>query len=413
MDDDRGDETSGPLTGIRVLDLSRVLAGPSCTQLLGDLGAEVIKVERPGVGDETRTWGPPYVTDTDGADTTEAAYYLSANRNKRSVAIDMSQPEGADLVKRLLEGADVLIENFKVGGLAKYGLAYDDLKADFPGLVYCSITGFGQTGPYAARPGYDMMAQGAGGLISMTGEPGRPPVKVPIAINDVITGMYAAVAILAALRHRDATGRGQHIDLGLLDVQVAWLFNQGLNYLTGGIVPERMGTAHPNTVPYQAFETSDGFIILACNNDGQFERFCTLAGRTDLLEDERFASNPARVRNREFVTETVARIIKGQSSGYWIDELEKVNVSCCPINTLDQVFRDPQVLARDMVMSMAHPLAGKGAVDLIANPIKMSDTPPRYRRPPPTLGQHTDEVLAELLDLDAATRDDLRARRII
>ncbi len=406
-------ETTGPLTGIRILDLSRVLAGPSCTQLLGDLGAEVIKVERPGVGDETRTWGPPYVTDADGADTSEAAYYLSANRNKRSVAIDMSQAEGVDLVKRLLVSSDVLIENFKVGGLAKYGLAYDDLKADFPGLVYCSITGFGQTGPYAPRPGYDMMAQGAGGLISMTGEPGRPPVKVPIAINDVMTGMYAAVAILAALRHRDDGGPGQHIDLGLLDVQVAWLFNQGLNYLTGGVVPERLGTAHPNTVPYQAFETADGFIILACNNDAQFERFCGLAGRQDLLADERFATNPARVRNRDVVTGTVAEIVKSRPSAYWIEELEKVSVSCCPINTLDQVFQDPQVQARGMVMNMDHPLAGDGAVDLISNPIKMSETPPSYRRPPPTLGQHTDEVLAEVLDLDAAALDDLRARNII
>ena len=260
-------ETPGPLTGIRILDLSRVLAGPSCTQLLGDLGAEVIKVERPGMGDETRTWGPPYLTDGDGAETSEAAYYLAANRNKRSVTVDMAAPEGGRLVRQLLARCDVLMENFKVGGLAKYGLGFDDLKADHPDLVYCSITGFGQTGPYAARPGYDMMAQGAGGLISMTGEPDRPPVKVPIAINDVMTGMYAAVAILAALRHRDSGGGGQHIDLGLLDVQVAWLYNQGLNYLTGGQVPERLGTAHPSSVPYLGLETADGFIMLAYNND--------------------------------------------------------------------------------------------------------------------------------------------------
>ena len=307
-------ESEGALKGIRILDLSRVLAGPSCTQLLADLGAEVIKVERPGVGDETRTWGPPFVKGSDGEETTESGYYLSANRNKRSVTINVSKPQGAALVKKLLANTDVLIENFKVGGLANYGLSYHDLKDEFPGLIYCSITGFGQTGPYAARPGYDMMAQGMGGLISMTGEPDRAPVKVPIAINDVMTGMYAAVAILAALRHKDSTGKGQHIDLGLLDVQVAWLFNQGLNFLTGGIVPQRMGTAHPNSVPYQVFATADGFIILAANNDHHFKRFCEFADCTELLDDPRFASNPDRVRNRDHVTSVVAGIIEKHTS---------------------------------------------------------------------------------------------------
>lgn len=406
-------ENTGPLKGLRILDLSRVLAGPSCTQLLADLGADVIKVERPGVGDETRAWGPPFVKDAEGNDTTESGYYLSANRNKRSVTLDLSRPEGGALAKRLLAQSDVLIENFKVGGLAKYGLAYDDLKEKFPGLVYCSITGFGQDGPYAARPGYDMMAQGIGGLISMTGEAGRPPVKVPIAINDVMTGMYASVAIMAALRHRDETGQGQYIDLGLLDVQVAWLYNQGLNYLTGGQIPERLGTAHPNTVPYQAFETADGFIILAANNDEQFKRFVELAGREDLLDDPRFATNPERIRNRDTVVDAVQEILREKPSAYWIEELERINVSCGPINTLDQVFDDPQVQARGMQVAMPYPIAGKGTVDLIGNPLKMSETPVSYRHPPPSLGEHTDEVLSEILGLDQDEREKLRADGLI
>ena len=406
-------EQTGALQGIRILDLSRVLAGPSCTQLLADLGADVIKIERPGVGDETRTWGPPFVAGANGEETTESAYYLSANRNKRSVTINVAAPEGAALVKKMLGECDVLTENFKVGGLAKYGLSYDDLKEEFPSLVYCSITGFGQTGPYAHRPGYDMMAQGMGGLISMTGEPDRAPAKVPIAINDVMTGMYASVAILAALRHRDEAGVGQHIDLGLLDVQVAWLYNQGLNYLTGGQVPERLGTAHPNSVPYQAFETADGFIVLAANNDEQFKRFCTFADCLDLLDDPKFATNPDRVRNRGHVTACVAEIIKRQSSTHWIEGLEKAGVSCCPINTVDQVFDDPGVQAREMKISMPHPLAGEGAVDLIGNPIKMSETPAAYNRSPPTMGQHTDEVLEEMLGLSEDERDKLRAAGLI
>ena len=406
-------ERAGALSDIRILDLSRVLAGPSCTQLLADLGADVIKVERPGIGDETRTWGPPFVKDVGGKETTESGYYLSTNRNKRSVTINIAKPKGAALVRKMLTGCDVLIENFRVGGLAKYGLAYDDLKNDFPGLVYCSITGFGQTGPYATRPGYDMMAQGMGGLISITGEPDRAPVKVPIAINDVMTGMYAAVAILAALRHRDANSEGQYIDLGLLDVQVAWLYNQGLNYLTDGEVPQRLGTAHPNTVPYQAFETADGFIIVAANNDEQFKRFCEFASCKELLGDPKFATNPDRVRNRDHVAATLAVIIKKHPSQYWIEGLERAEVSCCPINTLDQVFDDPAVLARGMKISMPHPLAGNDAVDLIGNPIKLSETPPTYRRPPPTMGQHTDEVLEEVLGLSEDEINDLRIGGLI
>lgn len=404
---------AGALGGIRVLDLSRVLAGPSCTQLLGDLGADVIKVERPRVGDETRTWGPPFVKDGQGADTTESGYYLSCNRNKRSVSIDMGQPEGATLIKRLAAQSDVLIENFKVGGLSRFGLGYNDLKDEFPRLVYCSITGFGQTGPYAGRPGYDLVVQGMGGLISMTGEPGRPPVKVPIAVNDVMTGLNAAVAILAALRHRDRTGRGQHIDLGLLDVQVGWLYNQGLNYLTGGIVPERLGTAHPNTVPYQAFETADGWIVCGANNDEQFNRFAALIGRPEFARDPLYSTNATRLANRGSLVPVVARALAPKTTAHWVGAFEQASLPCCPVNTLDQVFADPQVEARHMRIAMPHPLAGKGQVDLIGSPIKMSETPPSYRSHPPHLGEHTDEVLESLLGLDQAVRKKLRANGTI
>ena len=364
----------GPLDGIRVLDLSRVLAGPFCTQMLADLGAEVIKVERPGVGDETRTWGPPYVKDPDGADTTESAYYLCANRNKRSVTIDFSHPRGVALVKRLLARSDVLVENFKVGGLAKFGLGYDQLRGEFPGLVYCSITGFGQTGPYAHRPGYDMMAQGMGGLISITGEPDRPPSKVPVAINDIMTGMYTAVALLSALRHRDSTGEGQQVDVGLLDVQVSWLANVASNYLVGGKMPRRLGTAHPNSVPYQVFPTADGFIIIAANNDGQFERFCRAAGTPELLEDPDFASNALRVRNRGRLISMIEAVTRTRGTDAWMEALESAGVPCAPVNTMDRVFADPQVEARGMQVRMPHPLAGED-VRLVGSPIRLSGTP--------------------------------------
>jgi crotonobetainyl-CoA:carnitine CoA-transferase CaiB-like acyl-CoA transferase len=406
-------EGEGALDGIRVLDLSRVLAGPSCTQLLGDLGADVLKVERPAMGDETRTWGPPFVKDAAGADTTESAYYLCCNRNKRSVTIDMGRPEGAALIKRLAAKSDVLIENFKVGGLARFGLGYDDLRTELPRLIYCSITGFGQTGPYAQRPGYDLVVQGMGGLISMTGEADGPPVKVPIAVNDVITGLNAAVAILATLRHRDRTGEGQHIDLALLDVQVGWLFNQGANYLVGGVVPKRLGTAHPNTVPYQAFETADGWIVCGANNDEQFKRFATVIGRVELGGDDRFLTNAARLQHRTALVALVGDALRAQPSRHWIDTFEQASLPCCPVNTLDQVFADPQVQERAMRVSMPHPLAADGSVDLIGNPIKLSETPPTYRRPPPTLGQQTDEVLEEVLGLGASDRAALREARII
>ena len=402
----------GPLDGIRVLDLSRVLAGPFCTQMLADLGAEVIKVERPGVGDETRTWGPPYVKNPDGVDTTESAYYLCANRNKRSVTIDFSRPRGVALLKRLLARSDVLVENFKVGGLAKFGLGYEQLREEFPGLVYCSITGFGQTGPYAHRPGYDMMAQGVGGLISITGEPDRPPSKVPVAINDIMTGMYTAVALLSALRHRDATGEGQQVDVGLLDVQVSWLANVASNYLVGDRIPRRLGTAHPNSVPYQVFPTGDGFIIIAANNDGQFERFCRAAGAPELLEDPDFASNALRVRNRDRLISMIETVTRTRGTDAWMEVLESAGVPCAPVNTIDRVFADPQVEARGMQIRMPHPLAGED-VRLVGSPIRLSRTPVSYRRAPPTLGQHTDEVLAEVLALSEGEREALRTEGVI
>ena len=405
-------DQGGPLDGIRVLDLSRVLAGPFCTQMLADLGAEVIKVERPGVGDETRTWGPPYVRDADGADTTESAYYLCANRNKRSVTIDFSRPQGVALVKRLLARSDVLVENFKVGGLAKFGLGYEQLREELPGLVYCSITGFGQTGPYAPRPGSDKMAQGMGGLISITGEPDRPPSKVPVAINDIVTGMYTAVALLSALRHRDATGEGQQVDVGLLDVQVSWLANVASNYLVGGKIPRRLGTAHPNSVPYQVFPTGDGFIIIAANNDGQFERFCRAAGTPELLEDPDFASNALRVRNRDRLIPLIETVTRTRGTDAWMEALEAAGVPCAPVNTIDRVFADPQIEARGMQIRMPHPLAD-GDVRLVGSPMRLTRTPVSYRRAPPTLGQHTDEVLAEVLDLSEGERDALHEEGVI
>jgi len=404
---------TGPLEGIRVLDLSRVLAGPSCSQLLGDLGADIIKVERPGVGDETRTWPPPFLGDADGVDTTESAYYLSANRNKRSVTIDFSQTDGAALVRRLLSNCDVLVENFKVGGLKKYGLAYDDLRDEFPSLVYCSISGYGQTGPYAERPGCDMMAQGMGGIMSITGEADGPPVKVGVAINDVMSGMYTAVALLSALRHRDRTGKGQSIDVSLLDVQVAWLYNQGLNYLSSGEAPGRLGTAHPNSAPYQAFPTSDGYIIIAANNDRQYERFCNVANAPELLEDPRFKTNPDRVRNRDALVEAVSALTRTRTIDDWIENLSEAGVGCAPINTIDRVFNDPQVQHRGMKIQMPHPLAGDAPVDLIGNPIKFSETPVTYRRPPPTMGEHTEDVLRELLNLSVEEQNALRDAKVI
>ena len=406
-------ESVGPLEGIRILDLSRVLAGPSCTQLLADLGADVVKVERPRVGDETRTWGPPFLKDAAGKDTAESGYYLSANRNKRSVTINFAKPEGAALVRRMLPKFDVLIENFKVGGLREYGLGYEQLHEEFPRLVYCSITGLGQTGPDAARPGYDMMAQGAGGIMSVTGDPDRPPVKVGVAVNDVMSGLYSGIALLSALRHRDRHGVGQHIDVALLDVQVAWLYNVGMNYLLSGKVPGRLGTAHPNTVPYQVFESSDGYFILGANNDQQFRRYCEFAGVAPLADDPKFSTNAARVTNRDELVQIVSDISRKHTTQYWLEGLERIGLPCGPVNDLRQVFEDPQVIHRNMKITMSRPPAEGGTFPLIGNPLKLSETPVTYRLPPPRLGEHTDEVLEELLGISGGERETLRTKGVI
>lgn len=404
---------AGALEGLKVLDLTRILAGPTCTQLLGDLGADVIKIERPGAGDDTRKWGPPYLKNPDGEERPESAYYLSANRNKRSVGIDLARPEGQRLVRRLMAECDIVVENFKVGGLAKFGLSYDQVKDDFPALIYCSITGFGQTGPYAPRAGYDYLAQGIGGIMSVTGDPDGPPMKVGVGISDVMCGMYATVSILAAVRHRDMTGHGQLIDLALLDTQVAWLINEGLNYLTSGQVPRRLGNAHPNIVPYQLFDTSDGHFILAVGNDAQFGRFCDFAGVPELAVDARFENNSLRIVNRQQLIDLLMPVLRRRPSEYWIDGLAKLGVPAGPVNDLGQVFADRQVLHRGMKISLPDAGAQGGAVDLIGNPIKMSRTPVTYRRAPPGLGQHTTEVLKEVLGMDDAELQKLKTEGLI
>ncbi|HEX8605668.1 MAG TPA: CaiB/BaiF CoA-transferase family protein [Pseudoduganella sp.] len=389
----------GALAGLKVLDLSRVLAGPWAGQLLADLGADVVKVERPGSGDDTRAWGPPWLSDADGAPTSESAYYLSANRNKRSVAIDIATPDGQALVRQLAERADVVLENFKVGGLAQYGLDYAGLKTVNPRLIYCSITGFGQDGPYAGRAGYDFLIQGMGGLMSLTGrpdgEPGAGPMKAGVALTDVMTGLYASNAVLAALAYRERSGEGQHIDLALLDVQVAVLANQAANYLVGGVAPKRMGNAHPNIVPYQEFATADGYMIVAVGNDGQFRKLCDVLGRPEWGTDERYATNPQRVRHRAALVAGIHAVTVTRTTATWVALMEGAGVPCGPINTLDKVFDDPQVRARGMRVEMAHPTGG--SVPLVANPIRMSATPVAYHRPPPMLGEHTGEVLADWL----------------
>jgi crotonobetainyl-CoA:carnitine CoA-transferase CaiB-like acyl-CoA transferase len=386
---------NGPLDGLKVFDLTRVLAGPHCTQLLGDLGAEVIKVERPGSGDDTRGFAPPFQRDDKGEDTSESAYYTGANRNKRSITIDIGTPEGQALAKKLMADCDILVENFKVGTLERYGLGYEQLKADFPRLIYCSITGFGQTGPYAPRPGYDGLIQAMGGVMSLTGVPDGEPMKVAVPICDLMAGMYASVGILAAVRHQAATGEGQFIDIGMLDTHVGWLANQGMNYLATGENPKRIGNQHPNILPYQVMTTSDGYIVLSVGNDPTFERFCKLAECEELLEDERFQTNAARVSNRDHVTETLNEITKKKPSDWWLENLEKEKIGSGPINNLEEVFADPHVIAREMVIEMDHPATGSKPMKLIANPIKLSVTPPTYRKPPPLLGQHTGEVLQE------------------
>ena len=408
------------LEGIRVLDLSRVLAGPWCTQTLADLGADVIKIERPGAGDDTRNWGPPFLPTADGRESHESAYYLGANRNKRSVTCDIAQPEGQALVRELAEHCDVFIENFKVGDMARYGLDYASLKAINARLVYCSLTGFGQSGPYAPRAGYDYIIQGMGGLMSVTGERddlNGGPQKVGVAVADLFTGMYATVGILAALRHAERTGEGQHLDMALLDTQVAMLANLGANYLVSDKAPGRMGNAHQNIVPYQVFEVApraDGgkdFIILAVGNDGQYAKFCEVAGRPDLASEPRFVKNADRVRHRAELVPMLEAVMKTRAKADWLSALEAAKVPCGAINSLDEVFSDPQVQARGMVTHWQHPL--RADLPLVSSPIKLEKTPVRTDRPPPMLGQHTDEVLGELLGVDAARLATLRDRQVI
>jgi len=403
----------GPLADLRVLDLTRILAGPTCTQLLGDLGAEVIKVERPGQGDDTRKWGPPYLKDQTGRDTSESAYYLSSNRNKRSVSIDIAKPEGQGLIRRLARQSDVMVENFKVGDMARYGLAYDDLKGLNPRLVYCSISGFGQTGPYAPRAGYDLLAQALGGIMSVTGEPDRPPMKVGVGIADIMCGMYAAAAILAALHHRERTGEGQAIDLALLDTQVAWLVNIGLNYLISGEVPGRVGNEHPNIVPYNVMPAADGYFTLAVGNDAQFRKFCEFAGAPELAQDPRFRTNELRVRNRRELYASLPEITRRRARDDWVEGLARLGVPASPVNDVEQVFADPQVQARGMRVAIPYPEAEGGTVPLIGNPIKLSATSVEYRLPPPSLGQHTEEVLGEVLGLAADEIARLKAAGVI
>jgi crotonobetainyl-CoA:carnitine CoA-transferase CaiB-like acyl-CoA transferase len=386
----------GPLTGLRVLDMSRILAGPSCGQLLGDLGADVIKIERPGRGDDTRGWGPPFVKGHDGEDTAESAYYLCANRNKRSVAVDIASPAGQALLADIACQSDILIENFKVGDLKRRGLDYETLSARHPGLIYCSVTGFGQTGPYAPRAGYDFLIQGMGGIMSVTGEPDGPPTKVGVGIADVMTGMYATVGILSALRVRDTTGRGQQVDMALFDTQISWLINQGLDYLTAGITPVRRGNAHPTVVPYETFPTSDGWFIIAIGNDSQFSKFMAEAGRSELASDPKFATNPARVKNHDALIEIMQAITRTRTEAEWMNALAAVGVPCGPVNDIPAAIEDPHAVFRGSRVRQSHEGAGKGYVDTLGNPMKMSMTPVTYRRPPPMVGQHTEEVLAEL-----------------
>jgi crotonobetainyl-CoA:carnitine CoA-transferase CaiB-like acyl-CoA transferase len=405
----------GPLAGIRVLDMSRILAGPWVGQLLADLGAEVIKVERPGSGDDTRGWGPPFLKDREGRDTRESAYFLSANRGKKSITLDIAKPDGQQIARELADISDVLLENYKVGDLKRYGLAYEDLSARNPKLIYCSITGFGQTGPYRDRAGYDFMIQGMGGLMSFTGErddaPGGGPQKVGVAIADLMTGMYSGVAILSALHERQSSGLGQFIDMALLDTQVAWLANQNTNYLIGGEPPKRMGNAHPNIVPYQTFPTRDGDLILAIGNDSQFGKFCKAAGIPELAADPRFVNNVARVANREACISAIAPAMRAMATTEWIAILEPLGVPCGPINRLDDVYADPQVQHRQLKINVPHPLAGQ--IPLVANPIKFSRTPLAYDTPPPLLGEHTQEILIGLLGKSATDLEALRAKYVI
>jgi crotonobetainyl-CoA:carnitine CoA-transferase CaiB-like acyl-CoA transferase len=405
----------GALAGLRVLDLSRILAGPWVGQTLADLGAEVIKVERPGAGDDTRAWGPPFLKDGEGRDAT-SAYFSCANRNKKSITADISRPEGQSLVRQLAQRSDVLIENYKLDGLKQYGLDYESLRQVNPGLVYCSITGFGQTGPYASRAGYDFLIQAMGGLMSVTGtkdgEPGAGPQKVGVALTDILTGLYSTVGILAALQHRNATGEGQHLDMALLDVQVACLANQASNFLVSGKAPVRMGNAHPNIVPYQDFPTKDGWMVIATGNDAQFVRLCEAAGHPELASDPRYADNKLRVQNRVALIEAMNGFTVERTTAEWISLFEQAGVPCGPINDLSQVFADPHVQARGLRQELRSEAAGT-TVPFVANPIRLSATPVQYRMAPPVLGEHTRDVLRDVLGMTPGDVDQLASAGII
>ncbi len=406
---------SGPLSHIKVLDLSRVLAGPWAAQNLADLGAQVIKVERPGKGDDSRAFAPPYLKDTKGQATKESAYYCAANRGKKSITINLSSEQGQKLVRELAKDVDVIVENYKVGDLARYGLGYEDIKAINPGIIYCSVTGFGQTGPYKDRPGYDFMAQGMGGLMSVTGErddlPGGGPQRVGVPIIDMSTGMYASVAICAAIAHRAVTGQGQWIDVSLLDSCVALLANQAMNFFATGESPSSLGNAHPNIVPYQTFKTADGAIILACGNDNLFKKFCELAECTHLAQDPQYATNGERVKNREELTRLLNLVFLKHTTKEWVKLLDEGGVANGPINNIEEVFQEPQVQARGMQIELPHAVAGK--VTLVASPMKFSETPIKHEMPPPALGQHTDEILSQLLKKSSDEIAELKGAGII
>jgi crotonobetainyl-CoA:carnitine CoA-transferase CaiB-like acyl-CoA transferase len=406
---------AGPLSHIRVLDLSRVLAGPWAGQNLADLGAEVIKVERPKSGDDSRAFGPPWVKDTEGKDTRDSAYFTSANRGKKSITLNIADPEGQRIVRELAKQSDVLIENYKFGDLARYGLGYDDLKAINPGLIYCSVTGFGQTGPFRERPGYDFMIQGMGGMMSVTGEPdnapGGGPQRAGVPVADIITGMYASIAICAAIASRERTGRGQHIDCALLDSQIALLSYQNANFFATGKSPARIGNLHPNIVPYQPFRTSDGSVIVACGNDNLYRKLCDVIKRPDLVTNERFATNGKRVENRAEMTRILQEIFSTRSTREWVADLEAAGVANGPINTVAEVYEEPQVIARNIRLELDHPVAGK--LSGVASPMRFSDTTIEYRSAPPVLGQHTDEVLGDKLGMSKDEIDALRGKGLV
>jgi crotonobetainyl-CoA:carnitine CoA-transferase CaiB-like acyl-CoA transferase len=407
---------NGPLSGLKVLDLSRILAGPTCTQLFGDLGAEIIKIERPLKGDDTRFWGPPFLKDEQGNDTTESAYYLCANRNKNSVAVDLTKPEGQAIIRELVSHCDILVENFKAGDLSRYGLDYDELSKINPKLIYCSITGFGMTGPYAKRPGYDFLIQGMGGIMSLTGKPddeGGEPMKCGVGIADVMCGMYASVAILSALHARHSSGKGQHLDISLLDCQVAWLINQGAGYLVSGDVPPRRGNEHPTIVPYGTFPASDQAFIIAVGNDDQFLRMCRVLGAESLTQDNRFSKNTDRVLNRKILIPMIEEYTRKNSSSHWLEEMEKAGVPCGPVNDLAQTFADPQIRHREMAINMPHRVNQADGVDLIGNPLNFSDTPVQYKKAPPVRAEDTREILSRHLGLSDEKLNELEANGII